>query len=191
LQFTLKYDDKLVKINNIQAIDLEGFSDKNYAIFEKEGRATLSWNGNKMSGSKLFKITLQVIKSGYLNEALTLNSDITPAEAYNTEGAVQDVKLLFGSKNTEGVTSEFTLLPNAPNPFKNETTIRFRLPSDVAIKLTIFDKQGRVLESINRSFSKGYNEWVVDLSDKNTSGVLFYRIETATDTAIGRMIILK
>jgi Dockerin type I domain len=198
LQFTLGFDNRLIKIKNIQTVDLEGFSDNNYAIFEKEGKVTLSWNGAELKSNQLFKITIEAQQNGFLKDVLTLNSDITAAEAYNTEGVVKDVNLVFEAKNlpngqagTEGSLSEFLLLPNAPNPFKNETTIRFRLPSDDAVKLTVLDETGRVLAAQNRAFSKGYNEWTIDLSDKKTSGILFYRVETATHSAVGRMVILK
>jgi Dockerin type I domain len=191
LQFTLSFDSRLIKIKNIQSVDLEGFSENNYAVFEKEGKVTLSWNGSELKNNSLFRITIEAQQNGFLKDVLSLNSDITAAEAYNTEGVVKDVKLLFETKNTEGVSSEFTLLPNAPNPFKNETTIRFRLPSEDAVKLTVFDETGRVLDAKNRSFSKGFNEWMIDLSDKKTSGILFYRLETATHSAVGRMVILK
>jgi hypothetical protein len=198
LQFTLAFDNRLVKIKNIQTVDLEGFSENNYAIFEKEGKVTLSWNGSALKSNTLFKITIEAQQNGYLKDILTLNSDITAAEAYNTEGVEKSVNLVFETKNTdlfrdyrEGPLSEFLLLPNAPNPFKNETTIRFRLPSDNAVKLTVFDETGRVLTAQNRVFSKGYNEWNIELSDKKTAGILFYRVETAEHSGVGRMVILK
>jgi hypothetical protein len=194
LQFTLNYDNRLIKIQNIQTIDLEGFSENNYAIFEKEGKATVSWNGSELRSNQLFKITIEAKQDLVLSDVLKLNSDITLAEAYNTEGVVKDVKLVFETKNmnhTEGPSSEFSLLPNAPNPFKNETTIRFRMPSDAAVKLTVLDETGRILAVQNRAFSKGYNEWVIDLSDKKSSGILVYHIETAAHSAVGRMVILK
>jgi hypothetical protein len=191
LQFTLSFNNRLIKIINIQTVDLEGFSENNYAIFDKEGKVTLSWNGSELKHTQLFKITIEAQKNGFLKDALTLNSDITTAEAYNTEGVVKDVKLLFETNNYTQENSEFSLLSNVPNPFKNETTVHFRLPSEDAVKLTIFDETGRVLEAKNRSFSKGFNEWMLDLSEKKTSGILFYRLETATHSAVGRMVILK
>jgi hypothetical protein len=191
LQFTLVFDNRLIKIKNIQTIDLEGFSENNYAVFEKEGKVTLSWNGAALKSNSLFKITVEAQQNGYLKDILTLNSDITTAEAYNTEGVEKSVNLVFETKNTEGPLSEFLLLPNAPNPFKNETIIRFRLPSENAVKLTVFDETGRILAAQNRVFSKGYNEWNIDLSDKKTAGILFYRVETAEHSGVGRMVILK
>jgi Dockerin type I domain len=191
LQFTLSFNNRLIKIKNIQTIDLEGFSENNYAIFDKEGKVTLSWNGSELKRNQLFKITIEAQQNGFLKDALTLNSDITIAEAYNTEGVVKDVKLLFETNNYTQENSEFSLLSNVPNPFKNETTIRFRLPSDNAVKLTILDETGRVLETQNRSFSKGFNEWMIDWKAKKASGILLYRLETATHSAVGRMVILK
>jgi Dockerin type I domain len=191
LQFTLSFHNQLIKIKDIQSIDLEGFSEKNYVIFDKEGKLTFSWNGSEMKNNTLFKITVDAHQNCFLKEVLALNSDITPAEAYNTEGVAKDVKLVFEMKNTEGVVSALSLLPNVPNPFKNETTIRFRLPAEDAVQLTVFDETGKVLAAQNRVFSMGYNEWILDMGNKKTSGVLFYRLETATHSTIGRMVILK
>ena len=193
-QFTLNFNKNIVKILNIQSIDLQGFNTSNYAIFNDKGLATVSWNGqnlNNLNQSKFFKVTIHAEQNIKLSDALLLTSDLTKAEAYNISGDPSNVQLHFnrGINTAE----EFALLPNVPNPFSKETMIRFTLPSESDVQLRIFDETGRVLKVINRSFSKGYNELPLVLDDPSvkTSGIIFYQLKTATHSATQRMVILK
>jgi hypothetical protein len=191
-QFTLNYDKKALQIMDIQTLSLQGFETANYALFEEKGMITISWNSvNAIAEGqpKLFRIVLQAMQHSPLSNALFLTSDLTPAEAYTPNGDNYGVQLQFKGKNTEG--SLFTLLPNAPNPFNTETTIRFRLPKDEAVKLTVYDETGRIVKSLNNSFPKGYNEMSLDMREIAVSGVYYYRLETANNAAMQRMVILK
>jgi len=47
-----------------------------------------------------------------------------------------------------GVPVEFALLPNSPNPFGHGTTLRFALPKEGHVKLSIFDLQGRCVATV-------------------------------------------
>jgi hypothetical protein len=190
-QFTLNYK-KAVQIRDIQALSLQGFETANYALFEDKGMITVSWNAANAIAEgqpKLFRIVLRAVQNTPLSNALFLTSDLTPAEAYTPNGDNYGVQLQFKGKNTEG--SPFALLPNAPNPFNDVTTIRFRLPQDEAVKLTVFDETGRIVKSLHNSFPKGYNEMSLDMREIAVSGVYYYRLETAKDAAMQRMVILK
>jgi hypothetical protein len=55
--------------------------------------------------------------------------------------------------------------------------------------MTIFDIAGRVIKTVEGDFSKGYNEVAID--EILGSGVLNYKLETATETATKSMIILE
>ena len=191
-QFTLNFDKKAVKIMDIQALSLQGFETANYAIFEEHGMITVSWNAANAIAEgqpKLFRIVVHAVQNTSLSNALSLTSDLTLAEAYTPNGDSYGVQLQFEGRNTEG--GAFALLPNAPNPFNDVTTIRFRLPQDEAVKLTVFDETGRTVKTINTSFPKGYNEMSLDMREIAVSGVYYYRLETATNAAMQRMVILK
>ena len=196
-QFTLNFNKNILKILNIQSIDLQDFNTSNYAIFNENGLATMSWNGqnlNNLKQAKIFKMTVQAQQNIKLSDALFLTSDWTKAEAYNMSGEASNVQLHF--VNTSGTMqseNDFAILPNVPNPFSTETMIRFRLPAESDVELRIFDETGRVLKTINRSFSKGYNEipLTLDAPSVKTSGVIFYQLKTATHSATQRMVILK
>jgi Cohesin domain/Dockerin type I domain len=192
-QFTLNYDKKLLQILDIQAIGLDNFETSNYALFVEKGMATVSWNGlqnNTEAQPKLFRIMIKAVQNTKLSNALLLSSDLTTAEAYTQNGDNYSINLQFKSKNTEGG-DNFTIFPNVPNPFTDATTIRFRLSKEETVRLTVFDETGRILKTINNSFSKGYNEIALDMRNNAITGVLYYRLETPTHFAVQKMVILK
>jgi Cohesin domain len=192
-QMTLNYDTRLVKILSLEKGDIDNFNTSNFANFTEKGIATVSWNttDNKvMAGNNIFKIRLQALQSTQLSDALLISSDLTPAQANNLSGESLSVNLAFkNAANTEG--GDFHLFPSYPNPFRDETTIRFRLPQADMVKLTVFDETGRVLKTVNKLCEKGYSELPLDLLDKASSAVLFYRLETATHSAMQRLVIMR
>ena len=86
--------------------------------------------------------------------------------------------------------SKFKLYQNRPNPFNDKTIISFVLPEDGFAKVTIFDISGRVLKLVEGDFVKGYNEVEINSNDVSASGVLYYKLESAENTATMKMIIL-
>jgi len=125
-----------------------------------------------------------------ISEALTVNSSITAAEAYTKDGSLLDVNLEFIGENGEAV-ADFTLYQNQPNPFKSETLIGFNLPTEGAATLKIYDVSGKILRLIEGDYAKGYNEVSINRSELAGSGVLYYTLETANDSATKKMIIIE
>jgi hypothetical protein len=53
----------------------------------------------------------------------------------------------------------------------------------------VFDESGRTLFTLKGDFAKGYNTVPVDLEDAD--GVLYYRLETARESASKKMVRVK
>ncbi|MFQ5582929.1 MAG: T9SS type A sorting domain-containing protein [Calditrichia bacterium] len=86
---------------------------------------------------------------------------------------------------TTQVPREFSLAQNYPNPFNPETVIRFALPQQSNVKLTIYDVSGRqVRVLVNEPMPAAYHTALWDGQNDNGvqvgTGVYFYRI-TAGD----------
>jgi hypothetical protein len=191
-QMTLNYDKRLVQIAHLEKADFDNFNTANYALFNEKGLLTVSWNGDasqQNDNNDIFNLHIKTLKSGKLSDALFVSSDMTPAEAYTANGEKQDIKLAFNGQNTEG--GDFHLFPNYPNPFQDETTIRFTLPKNDMVKLTVFDETGRMLKTLNKTCDKGYNEILLDIYDSARSAVLFYKIETTHKTVVDKLVIVK
>jgi hypothetical protein len=136
-----------------------------------------------------FGVTFRAKNDGRLSQMLGASSRITRAEAYNNGAERMDVAFRFDGNTIAGV--GFELYQNQPNPFIGKTMIGFHLPEAAEATLSIFDESGRVIYEQTADYSKGYNAVMIDRSLLNTTGMLYYRLATAKDSATKSMIQTK
>ena len=89
------------------------------------------------------------------------------------------------------VPSFYSLSQNYPNPFNPVTNINFAIPENGFVKLTIFDINGREVETlVNDKLGAGtYN---ADWNAANySSGVYFYKLTTKEFSDTKRMVLVK
>ncbi len=193
-QYTLNFDPSVVKVMNVmggKALDLQ---DEHFGLNQlAEGIMTSSWNGSDavslQEGEVVFSLVIEARAEGQLSDALTINSKVTKAEAYNSLDKVSNVALSF---NHQAIASdEFALFQNSPNPFTEATAIGFNLPDAESAKLTIYDVTGKVIHIQEGDFAKGYNEMQLKKSDISTTGVLYYQLDTEAFTATKKMIHIR
>ncbi|TFB08757.1 choice-of-anchor D domain-containing protein, partial [Candidatus Marinimicrobia bacterium MT.SAG.2] len=97
-----------------------------------------------------------------------------------------------------GITSEsviipenYSLLQNFPNPFNPVTTIRFGLPKESKVNLSIYNILGEKLESIILGQKPaGYHKVIWNASNVS-SGIYFYRLEAGDFVQTRKMVLLK
>jgi len=90
----------------------------------------------------------------------------------------------------------YELSQNYPNPFNPVTSIRYALPEQSMVKLTIYDMLGKeVVTLVNRTEQAGYKS--VDWNGLNqhgqlvSTGIYFYRIQAGNFSQIRKMIFIK
>ena len=185
-QFTLFFP-------NLEVADVTAGADmklENFGIFNSEHALTTSFDNEHAVGE--FSVTFRAKAAGTLSEMLTVSSRITKAEAYNLNRERQAVGLRFNGQNGSTITGlGFELYQNQPNPWMTKTQIGFYLPEAAAATLTIFDETGRTLFTQTGDFTKGYNAIALERSIVNTTGLLYYKLETANDSAVKKMIQTK
>ncbi len=99
------------------------------------------------------------------------------------------------------IPKETVLLPNYPNPFNPETWIPYRLAEDAFVTLTIYDRAGQVVRTLDighqraafyESRSKAiYWDGRNEFGEQVASGLYFYHLSTGDFSATRRMLILK
>ncbi|HOY05710.1 MAG TPA: HYR domain-containing protein [Saprospiraceae bacterium] len=178
-QFTMNLTD-------LEVVDLAGSGDiqaGNFGVFE--GAVTASVDGT----DNPFSITFRAKTAGQLSRMLGVSSRITRAEAYSLNNERLDV--VFRFRSPAGMTTVgvgFEVYQNQPNPFVSKTLIGFHLPEAAETTLRVYDETGREVCTQKGNFPKGYNTFTIDRQLIATTGVLYYRVETPTDSATKKMI---
>ncbi len=185
-QFTLYFP-------NLEVVEVTPGADMtmdNFGVFNSDHALTTSFDNDKVAGA--FAVTFRAKAGGTLSQMLTVSSRITKAEAYNLGRERQDVALRFNNNGSTTVSGlRFELYQNQPNPWLHKTQVGFYLPQATEATLTVYDETGRTLFTQKGDFSKGYNAVTLDRALLETTGVLYYKLETATDSAVRKMIQTK
>ena len=191
-QFTMNFNQNAVEFVDVEAGALTGLNADNFGFaLVNEGVITTSWNATDVASLNdndvVFAMTFKAKSNIELSQAIKVSSRYTAAEAYNADADLMDVVFEF---NGEVAGTDFALFQNQPNPFKGETIIGFELPEATTATLSIYDVSGRVLQSIEGEFAKGFNQVTINRSDLNGAGVLYYQLDTPTDSATKKMILV-
>ena len=196
-QYSIEFDNNTLEFVNIEAGELNDLTDANFGFsMLNEGIITTSWNSAKATtmedNAVLFSLTFNAKSNGLLSDLLSATSKAVKAEAYSSDLDLFDVAIAFNTENGT-VTSgpAFELLQNTPNPFKVETIVGFNLPKAQSATLQIMDVSGKLIKSIQGDFVRGYNEVKLNKQELQGAGVLYYQLDTATDTATKKMILIE
>ena len=94
------------------------------------------------------------------------------------------------------VPKTFTLHQNYPNPFNPVTKLRYDLPQDSHVKVTVYDMLGNVINNlVNDNQNSGYKsiQWNAtnNQGQQVSAGVYLYSIEAGDFRQTKKMILLK
>lgn len=137
----------------------------------------------------IFSMTHQTIDP----DAGALVEGMESAHNVSVELSDPDGRLVMSSRTV--LPSGPTLLGNFPNPFNPSTAIRFALTTAGDVRIAIYNTLGRRVKLLSGTFEAGEHEltWLgTDESGASvSSGVYFYRLETADRREVRRMLLLK
>ena len=90
----------------------------------------------------------------------------------------------------------FALHQNYPNPFNPITSLRYDLPEQAQVTLTLYDLIGReVTQLVNTTQEAGYRSVQWDATDKTgkpvSAGVYLYQIRAGEFVQTRKMVLLK
>lgn len=85
----------------------------------------------------------------------------------------------------------YDLAQNYPNPFNPVTTIKYAVPEDALVKITVYNLSGKEVAVLVNEFKKvGFYNVVFNASNL-PSGVYFYRMQAGNFSQTKQMILLK
>ncbi|MBP9208926.1 MAG: HYR domain-containing protein [Saprospiraceae bacterium] len=193
-QFTLRFDQQVLAFEGFEpgvlALDVSNFGTQRIG----NGLLSTSWNekeGKSCQGDQvLFTLKFRALADGRVSKLVTINSEITQAEAYDASLQPRDIGL---SVRRDGIVSEtalFELFQNTPNPFAKESAIRFNLPDAGPATLGIYDLTGKLVRLYDIMGVKGTNEVIVKRSELGSGSVLYYQLDASGYSATKRMLLL-
>jgi hypothetical protein len=154
------------------------------------GEDSISWQGIRASGDSV------LYKKAYWNYQLIAydgshgmhNSKFAFDVVTQTMNALGFVSV---ENEPSNVVKSFSLDQNYPNPFNPSTTIKFSIPEQTNVKVTIYDAIGNQVEVITNEV-KASGTYTVNWNASNqSSGVYFYKVETDKFSQVRKMILMK
>ena len=125
--------------------------------------------------------------SGY---SISLISQISFSEPSDIPTSVHELELV------QNVLLSFALYQNYPNPFNPSTTIQYTIPSAGNVEVNVFDIQGRLVRSLDKSYRQaGWYSIVWDSRASSgsvvASGTYFCRILFNGSALVKKILLIK
>ncbi len=189
-QGTFNFDNSAIQFVSVESGVLD-VNNSNIAVNRlAEGQIPFSWfkpNAIEVKDDAiLFSVNFKALAQGSVKSAISLNSSVTKLEAYDSQSENMDMTLQYRND-----VSGFELLQNIPNPFSNNTEIRFSIDEESEYTLTVYDVSGRVVYEKSAISQKGVNSVSITRLDIDATGVLYYTVSTDKYSATRKMIVLK
>ena len=125
-----------------------------------------------------------LINGNYLDESLKDGSELVIYDSKVT-------KIVINGNYSDQIPINFNLEQNYPNPFNPNTTIRFSIPKEVQVNLSVYNILGeKVKELKNEMMKTGFYEVEFDAADL-ASGVYLYKIKAGDFVETKKMILMK
>ncbi|MBT7901761.1 MAG: T9SS type A sorting domain-containing protein, partial [Candidatus Marinimicrobia bacterium] len=98
--------------------------------------------------------------------------------------------------NENMIPDTYVLHQNYPNPFNPITMLRYDLPKDALVNITIYDMLGREVRTlVNTTQDAGFKSVIWNATNNQgmsvSSGVYIYSIEAGEFTQTKKMVLLK
>ena len=102
----------------------------------------------------------------------------------------------LGFSNSINTPQTFRLHQNYPNPFNPVTSLRYDLPEDGLVNITIYDMMGRIVKTlVNSSQTAGFKsvQWNAtnDTNEPVSAGFYLYTIQAGEFRQTKKMVLLK
>lgn len=93
--------------------------------------------------------------------------------------------------NSSNVPESFALYANYPNPFNPSTVIRYQLPSEGMVKITVFESSGKEVSTLVNEYKSAGSYEVTFNGNGLASGVYFCKMESGNFSQTMKMMMIK
>jgi len=86
---------------------------------------------------------------------------------------------------------DFVLSQNYPNPFNSSTAIRYELPGQSRVNISIYDLLGRKIQTVQDGLQPAGSHEVLFDAGELSSGIYFYKLQAGNYTNTKKMLYIK
>jgi hypothetical protein len=191
MQFTINFPQDILRYETMEngQIDINEYNTGlNYL---KEGKISFSWNTSENIeldyNQPAFYMIFDAKNTGNVSRDIRISSDITAALSVIDDNEA-GLRVLYRNSDSN---KEFAVYQNTPNPFKNETTVKFNLPEKGMVELSVYDITGKQVYKLSKEFDKGLSQLIIKHSDVKSKGIFYYTLKTKDNTATKKMILIE
>jgi hypothetical protein len=196
-QFGLHFDPEYLELEDLittKALPMD--PEVNFGLYQADqGNIRSLWSDAEKQSLKrdepVFTLRFKALQSGVkLSDVLRLDEAVQQSFALSPN--LDEVAVMLSFDGSRAFGKEPILYQNTPNPFDKETRVRFELPTDSDIQLSIHDVTGRLIQEFNGFYSEGLHEVIFNRGQLGKySGVLYYTLRCGDFTATRRMIVIE
>ena len=126
--------------------------------------------------------------------ALFNDQSTTPNQQFIIKGTTDTLSLKI--EGIETIPYQFNLYQNMPNPFNPITSLRYDLPEDGLVNITIYDMIGRVVKTlVNSQQTAGYKSIIWNATNNRnepvSAGLYLYTVQAGEFRQTRKMVLLK
>jgi hypothetical protein len=190
IQFTLSL------ANGAEYIGLESenlpIQSEHIAHYTQEGKTfiNVSYPNNTgislTKGQILFNIVLSNTKSTSILDLVKLSSNKLKPEMYNKD--LETIAMSMKVSQNNKVQDQF-IAQNTPNPFREETIIKYAQQNEGVVNITIYDAKGSAVYSQSNHQPTGEGQIMIQKNMLNDQyGVFFCKVKTQDATSVIKML---
>ena len=147
-----------------------------------------AWGAFALGTLSIYDAYLDSLTGISEDQRFPLQNPIAPIFTFGGNGIL--------SIQSESIPLQYILRQNYPNPFNPVTSLRYNLPEDGMVNITIYDMMGRVVKTlVNSSQTAGYKSirWNAtnDRNEPVSAGLYLYTIQAGDFRQTKKMILLK
>lgn len=207
MQGTFTWDPAVLEYQTVSNFELPTTMTTGFhfgANNSEQGILTFAWIEEMLQGytlddnSAIFTIVFKAVGAENDMTDLDFVGDPTIIEITDAGGNVLDVNVEVGTVTIKGPnstseieTNSFTLFQNSPNPFKDQTTIRFFIKNRTEARLSIYDNSGKVVFESMETYSRGMQTINIDGFNFPATGTYICELKTDQDSATRTMIFIN
>lgn len=149
-------------------------------------------DNNILTGNEtVLKLKVKAKQDGFLSTLLAFHDNTLKPEIYSGDENLiaRDLSLAF-SKDVQ-ITSTFTVYQNVPNPFLDQSSIRFTSPASGQAILELFDTTGKRIHTEGVIANQGINTIAINRSLFPLTGMYLYKVSLGNLSQTKTLIVME